>query len=109
MVERLVEWCARNRFLVFTGTVILTVWGVWAMRSIPVDAVPDISDVQVIVSTALILGGVILMAADFGPALAPELKLFTYFGAWMLLAGSVIAALVLAPALRQRLTWEGLG
>lgn len=65
--------------------------------------------IQVIVSTALILGGVILMAANFGPALAPELKLFTYFGAWMLLAGSVIAALVLAPALRQRMTWEGLG
>ena len=61
--------------------------------------------IQVIVSTALILGGVILMAADFGPPLAPELKLFTYFGAWMLLAGSVIAALVLAPALRQRMTW----
>ena len=51
MVERIVEWCARNRFLVFTGTVVLIVWGVWAMRSIPVDAVPDISDVQVIVST----------------------------------------------------------
>ena len=51
MIERLVDWCARNRFLVFTGTVMLTVWGVWAMRSIPVDAVPDISDVQVIVST----------------------------------------------------------
>jgi copper/silver efflux system protein len=51
MIERIVEWCTRNRFLVFTGTVMLTVWGVWAMRSIPVDAVPDISDVQVIVST----------------------------------------------------------
>jgi Cu(I)/Ag(I) efflux system membrane protein CusA/SilA len=51
MIERLVEWCARNRFLVFTGTVMLTVWGVWTMRAIPVDAVPDISDVQVIVST----------------------------------------------------------
>ncbi|WP_193096778.1 ABC1 kinase family protein [Brevibacterium sp. FME17] len=65
--------------------------------------------IQVIVSTALILGGVILMAADFGPPLAPELKLFTYFGAWVLLVGSVIAALVLAPALRQRMMWEGLG
>nr|WP_209044204.1 AarF/UbiB family protein [Brevibacterium marinum] len=64
--------------------------------------------IQVIVATALILGGVILMAADFGPALAPELKLFTYFGAWVLLVGSVIAALVLAPALRQRMAWEGL-
>ncbi|MGH7553816.1 MAG: efflux RND transporter permease subunit, partial [Longimicrobiales bacterium] len=51
MIERIVEWCARNRFLVFTGTLMLTSWGVWAMRSIPVDAVPDISDVQVIVST----------------------------------------------------------
>jgi Cu(I)/Ag(I) efflux system membrane protein CusA/SilA len=51
MIERLVDWCARNRFLVFTGTVMLTVWGVWTMRAIPVDAVPDISDVQVIVST----------------------------------------------------------
>ena len=51
MIERIVEWCARNRFLVFTGTVMITIWGVWTMRSIPVDAVPDISDVQVIVST----------------------------------------------------------
>lgn len=51
MIERLVEWCARNRFLVVTGTVMLTLCGIWTMRSIPVDAVPDISDVQVIVST----------------------------------------------------------
>ena len=65
--------------------------------------------IQVNLSTALILGGVILMAADFGPPLAPELKLFTYFGAWVLLVGSVIAAMVLAPALRQRMVWEGLG
>ena len=65
--------------------------------------------IQVIVSTALILGGVILMAANFGPPLAPELKLFTYFGAWVLLVGSVIAALVLAPALRQRMAWDRLG
>lgn len=65
--------------------------------------------IQVVVFTALILGGIILKAADFGPALAPELKLFTYFGAWVLLVGSVIAALVLAPAMRQRMVWEGLG
>jgi Cu(I)/Ag(I) efflux system membrane protein CusA/SilA len=36
---------------VFTGTVVLTVWGIWAMTKTPLDAVPDISDVQVIVST----------------------------------------------------------
>ena len=51
MIERIIDWCASNRFLVFTGTVILTVWGIWAMTRTPLDAVPDISDVQVIVST----------------------------------------------------------
>ena len=51
MIGHLIDWCARNRFLVFTGTVVLTLWGVWAMGATPVDAVPDISDVQVIVST----------------------------------------------------------
>src|SRR5260370_27271985 len=51
MIERIIDWCAANRFLVFTGTVILTVWGIWAMTSTTLDAVPDISDVQVIVST----------------------------------------------------------
>jgi copper/silver efflux system protein len=51
MIERVVEWCARNRFLVFTATVMLVAWGVWAIGATPVDAVPDISDVQVIVST----------------------------------------------------------
>jgi len=51
MIERVIDWCASNRFLVFTGTAILTVWGIWAMTQTPLDAVPDISDVQVIVST----------------------------------------------------------
>src|SRR5213593_375989 len=51
MIERVIESCARNRFLVSTGTLVLTVWGIWAMTSTPLDAVPDISDVQVIVST----------------------------------------------------------
>jgi Cu(I)/Ag(I) efflux system membrane protein CusA/SilA len=51
MIERIIDWCASNRFLVFTGTAILTVWGIWAMTKTPLDAVPDISDVQVIVST----------------------------------------------------------
>jgi Cu(I)/Ag(I) efflux system membrane protein CusA/SilA len=51
MIGRLIDWCARNRFLVFTGTLVLTLWGVWAGTSTPLDAVPDISDVQVIVST----------------------------------------------------------
>ena len=51
MIEFIVGWCARNRFLVFAGTLALAGWGGWAIRATPVDAVPDISDVQVIVST----------------------------------------------------------
>jgi Cu(I)/Ag(I) efflux system membrane protein CusA/SilA len=51
MIARIIDWCAENRFLVFTGTVVLTLWGIWAMTATPLDAVPDISDVQVIVST----------------------------------------------------------
>jgi Cu(I)/Ag(I) efflux system membrane protein CusA/SilA len=51
MIERTIDWCAGNRFLVFTGTLVLTLWGIWAMTATPLDAVPDISDVQVIVST----------------------------------------------------------
>src|SRR6266481_822386 len=51
MIERIIDWCASNRFLVFTGIVVLTLWGIWAMTRTPLDAVPDISDVQVIIST----------------------------------------------------------
>ncbi len=51
MIARVIDWCAGNRFLVFTGTLVLTLWGIWAMTATPLDAVPDISDVQVIVST----------------------------------------------------------
>ena len=49
------------------------------------------------------------MAANFGPQLAPELKLFAYFGAWVLPAGGVLAALVLAPALRQPRAFDSWG
>ncbi|MGH8592168.1 MAG: efflux RND transporter permease subunit, partial [Gammaproteobacteria bacterium] len=51
MIERIIDWCAGNRFLVFTGVVVLIFWGIWTMTQTPLDAVPDISDVQVIVST----------------------------------------------------------
>ena len=49
MIGRWIDWCARNRFLVFTGTLALVLAGIWAMRRIPLDALPDISDVQVII------------------------------------------------------------
>ena len=49
MISRVIDWCANNRFLVFTGTVLLLLAGIWSLRNIPLDALPDISDVQVIV------------------------------------------------------------
>jgi copper/silver efflux system protein len=51
MISRIIEVCERNRFLVFTGAVLLTLTGIWAMGHIPLDALPDISDVQVIIHT----------------------------------------------------------
>ena len=51
MIARWIDWCARNRFLVFTGTLLLVLAGIWALRQIPLDALPDISDVEVIVHT----------------------------------------------------------
>jgi Cu(I)/Ag(I) efflux system membrane protein CusA/SilA len=51
MIERIIDTCARNRFVVVVGAIVLTAWGVWAMLHSPLDAVPDISDVQVIIST----------------------------------------------------------
>src|SRR4029077_20190287 len=51
MISRIIEWCAHNRFLVFTGVLLLTLTGIWSMGHIPLDALPDISDVQVIMRT----------------------------------------------------------
>ena len=52
MISRIIEVCARNRFLVFTSVLLLTVGGIWSLRHVPLDALPDISDVQVIVHTS---------------------------------------------------------
>lgn len=52
MISRVIEVCARNRFLVFTAVVFLTLAGVWSLKHIPIDALPDISDVQVIIHTS---------------------------------------------------------
>ena len=49
MIARWIDWCARNRFLVFTGTLFLVLAGIWGLRRIPLDALPDISDVEVII------------------------------------------------------------
>ena len=51
MISRIIESCSHNRFLVFTAVIFLTLAGVWSLKHIPVDALPDISDVQVIIHT----------------------------------------------------------
>ncbi len=51
MIPRWIDWCARNRFLVFAATLSLVIAGIWTLRRIPLDALPDISDVQVIIHT----------------------------------------------------------
>ncbi len=51
MIERVIEWSARNAFLVFLATLFLMGWGLWAVYHTPLDAIPDLSDVQVIVFT----------------------------------------------------------
>jgi Cu(I)/Ag(I) efflux system membrane protein CusA/SilA len=51
MIAALIRWSTANRFLVLLTTLFVTVGGAWALRSMPVDALPDLSDVQVIVRT----------------------------------------------------------
>jgi Cu(I)/Ag(I) efflux system membrane protein CusA/SilA len=51
VIGRWIDACARNRFIVFTGTLLLVLAGIWALRRIPLDALPDISDVEVVIHT----------------------------------------------------------
>src|SRR5437867_3463743 len=49
MVERVIEFSAKNRFLILILTGVAIVGAVWSMQNIPLDAIPDLSDTQVIV------------------------------------------------------------
>ena len=51
MIAKLIAWCIDNRFLVMILTTIAVVVGLWSTFTIPVDAIPDLSDVQVIIYT----------------------------------------------------------
>jgi len=50
-MEQVIRWSIRNRFLVLLGTLLLTGWGIVSVRQAPLDAIPDLSDVQVIIRT----------------------------------------------------------
>ena len=51
MLEKIIEWSIRNTFVVVLATVFLVVGGIYSLRNIPIDAIPDLSDVQVIIFT----------------------------------------------------------
>ncbi|MBJ6750237.1 efflux RND transporter permease subunit [Geomonas anaerohicana] len=51
MIEKIIEYSARNRVIVLMLFALLIAWGVWAVYKTPVDAIPDLSDNQVIVFT----------------------------------------------------------
>ena len=51
MIAALIRWSLGNRFLVLIATALVTAWGVWAALHTPLDALPDLSDVQVIIRT----------------------------------------------------------
>jgi len=52
MIARLIRWSISNRFLVLLATVVLAAWGAWSVARTPLDALPDLSDVQVIIRTS---------------------------------------------------------
>jgi len=51
MLANIIEWSGRNRFLVLLATLFITIAGIYAVLRTPIDALPDLSDVQVIVYT----------------------------------------------------------
>ena len=51
MIAALIRWSVANRFLVLVATILVTAWGVVSLMRTPLDAIPDLSDTQVIIRT----------------------------------------------------------
>lgn len=51
MIAGIIRWSIQNRFLILLATVMLMLWGVYTVKNTAVDAIPDLSDVQVIIKT----------------------------------------------------------
>ncbi|RDH82312.1 MAG: CusA/CzcA family heavy metal efflux RND transporter [endosymbiont of Galathealinum brachiosum] len=52
MITGIINWSIHNRFMVLLITLIITGWGIYAIKNTPLDAIPDLSDVQVIIKTS---------------------------------------------------------
>ena len=51
MIANIIRWSVANRFLVLLATLFSVAWGIWSIQNTPIDALPDLSDVQVIIRT----------------------------------------------------------
>ena len=51
MLERIIDWSIQNKFFVILATIFVIFWGIYSVRNTPLDAIPDLSDVQVIIYT----------------------------------------------------------
>src|SRR5580765_5671946 len=49
VIPRVIDFCARNRFLVVLFAAVAVIAGIWCLKRVPLDAIPDLSDTQVIV------------------------------------------------------------
>ena len=52
MIARIIKWSLKNRMVVLLGAALLSGWGIYSSRHMALDAVPDLSDLQVIIKTA---------------------------------------------------------
>ncbi|MFT4924551.1 MAG: Cu(I)/Ag(I) efflux system membrane protein CusA/SilA [Phenylobacterium sp.] len=52
MVVNIIKYSIKNRFMVLLATLVLFLWGIYAVKQTPIDAIPDLSDVQVIIKTS---------------------------------------------------------
>ncbi len=49
MIDKIIEFCLKNKFLIIAGTLLVIGAGIWAFRNTPVDAIPDIGENQIVV------------------------------------------------------------
>jgi len=52
VIAAVIRWSVTNRFLVLLAALFLSAWGLWSVSTTPIDALPDLSDVQVIIRTS---------------------------------------------------------
>ena len=52
MIAHIIRWSIHNRFMVLLLALVLTGVGIWSVKNTPLDAIPDLSDVQVIIKTS---------------------------------------------------------